>query len=477
MSFTASPQAIPAYASIAAQLEGKTFPASYVYGISASSGNQQSINGDTTYSGSAAGFTAKDEGGTFTILNAETGLVSFGGVEYQIMGPTSDGLGLVLGTTQTTTIGGTVFETTTASLLVSNTGMPPQSSVSYNTNFSYSTPNPPCFARGTLIATARGDVAVEDLQVGDEVYSSSGLRPVKWIGSTKLRCADAPWADSIAPVTISADAMGAGVPKRNITLSPGHGVGFHLVGDVVVPAGLLVNETTITRSFPEWVEYWHVELDQHALISAQGLLTESYLETDNRAEFQNVVAIAEPRTLDANASSQSIERVVDGPLLVAARLRLQQRAEALGWGPRDVVDTPYLLVDGQRVDGLDGGSAISFLVPKAAQNVTLHSASFVPASINHASDDRRSLGLKISTISVFDGLTSKTVEAHDERLAAGFHEVEWDGAATRWTSGVSTLPSSLWVEARGDFFLTINLIDRVKQTMVQADNTEAARAA
>jgi hypothetical protein len=477
MSSTASPQAIPAYATIAAQLAGKTFPANYVYGISASSGNEQSINGDTTYSGSAAGFTAKDEGGTFTILDAETGLVSFGGVEYQIMGPTSDGLGLVLGTTQTITIGDTTIETTTASLFVSNTGLPPDSSVTYNTNFAYSTPNPPCFARGTLITTARGDVAVQDLQVGDEVYSSSGLRTVKWIGSTKLRCADAPWAGSIAPVTISADAMGAGVPSKDITLSPGHGIGFHLVGDVVVPAGLLVNETTITRSFPEWIEYWHVELDQHALISAQGLLTESYLEADNRAQFQNVVAIAEPGTLDADAGSQSIERVVEGPLLEAARLRLQQRAEILGWVPRDVVDAPYLLVDGQRVEGLDGGSAISFLVPKAAQDVTLHSASFVPASINHSSNDRRSLGLKISKISVFDGLTSQTVEAHDDRLRAGFHEVEWGEVPSRWTAGVGTLPSSLWVEARGDFFVTIDLIDRVKQTVVRAEDTEAACAA
>ena len=40
------------------------------------------------------------------------------------------------------------------------------------------------FARGTLLPTVRGSVAIEDLLPGDYVESSEGAQPVTWIGST-----------------------------------------------------------------------------------------------------------------------------------------------------------------------------------------------------------------------------------------------------------------------------------------------------
>ncbi|MBP0583492.1 Hint domain-containing protein, partial [Labrys sp. LIt4] len=44
-----------------------------------------------------------------------------------------------------------------------------------------------CFLSGTLIRTATGEVAIEDIRVGDEVFVSvegrDELRPVTWIGS------------------------------------------------------------------------------------------------------------------------------------------------------------------------------------------------------------------------------------------------------------------------------------------------------
>ncbi len=50
-----------------------------------------------------------------------------------------------------------------------------------------------CYCTGTLIRTARGDVAVEDLAAGDLVVTASGAhRPIRWIGHQQLDCRNHP---------------------------------------------------------------------------------------------------------------------------------------------------------------------------------------------------------------------------------------------------------------------------------------------
>ena len=40
-----------------------------------------------------------------------------------------------------------------------------------------------CYARGTHLLTAHGDIAVEALRIGEQVMTASGaLRPIRWIG-------------------------------------------------------------------------------------------------------------------------------------------------------------------------------------------------------------------------------------------------------------------------------------------------------
>lgn len=145
-----------------------------------------------------------------------------------------------------------------------------------------------CFARGTLIATARGEVAVEELRLGDLVVTGgrgAGLRPVAWIGRTRAVVARHPDRAAIAPILVRAGALGAGVPHRDLRVSPEHAL---FLDGMLVPAGLLVNGTTILQEL--WcpsVEYWHVELPAHGLLLAEGALAESYLDDGNRAQFDN----------------------------------------------------------------------------------------------------------------------------------------------------------------------------------------------
>ncbi len=79
-------------------------------------------------------------------------------------------------------------------------------------------------------------------------------------------------------------AFGDGLPIRDLILSPGHAV---FVDGVLVPVGPLVNGATIVQEEVESVRYFHVELDAHDVILAEGLPCESYLDDANRETFAN----------------------------------------------------------------------------------------------------------------------------------------------------------------------------------------------
>ena len=143
-----------------------------------------------------------------------------------------------------------------------------------------------CFAPGTRIATATGEAAVETLRPGDLVRRADGaVAPVRWIGrqSVATRFADPlrSW-----PVRVSAGALAPNVPTRDLLLSPGHAL---LVGGVLAQAGALVNGTSIRREsrVPEHLVWWHVELDGHALLLAEGTPAESFLAGAEDLVFDN----------------------------------------------------------------------------------------------------------------------------------------------------------------------------------------------
>jgi hypothetical protein len=83
-------------------------------------------------------------------------------------------------------------------------------------------------------------------------------------------------------VRVAAGAFGENVPVRDLYLSPDHAV---FVNDVLVPVKLLVNGTSIAQTKRDHVRYFHVELQRHDMILAEGLAVESYLDTGDRANF------------------------------------------------------------------------------------------------------------------------------------------------------------------------------------------------
>ena len=143
-----------------------------------------------------------------------------------------------------------------------------------------------CFARGTRILTTSGERAVEKLTVGDRVVCASGtIAPVVWLGHRRIDCRRHPRPREVWPVRIRPGAFGANTPCRELWLSPDHAVS---INEVLVPVRHLLNDGSVAQVPVDHIEYWHVELAEHAELLAEGLPAESYLDTGNRAAFAQV---------------------------------------------------------------------------------------------------------------------------------------------------------------------------------------------
>ncbi|QHQ35730.1 Hint domain-containing protein [Algicella marina] len=134
-----------------------------------------------------------------------------------------------------------------------------------------------CFAEGTRIMTEAGERRVEDLQVGDMVPTrDAGLQPIRWIGHQAVAAKGA-----FAPVVFRRGALGN---TRDLAVSPAHRMlleGWRaevLYGEAEVLAAArdLVNGDTIYRAEGGEVTYYHVMFDDHQIISAEGIPSESF---------------------------------------------------------------------------------------------------------------------------------------------------------------------------------------------------------
>ncbi len=140
------------------------------------------------------------------------------------------------------------------------------------------------FARGTLILTPNGEVAIEDLQPGQMIATSSG-EPARliWIGSTSFVPSDA--GRRIPLIRIMPDSFGQSRPSSFLTVGPGARVlhtPHHLRADadgarLLTPVQEFVDGVNVIEVVPPTpVRLFHLCLTRHAAIQAGGIEMETF---------------------------------------------------------------------------------------------------------------------------------------------------------------------------------------------------------
>ncbi|MFC0411039.1 Hint domain-containing protein [Roseomonas elaeocarpi] len=318
---------------------------------------------------------------------------------------------------------------------------------------------PPCYAAGSHILTSRGGVAVEALREGDLVVTHDGaLRPVTWIGHRRVDPARMPRPEDACPTRIRAHAFGEGLPHRDLRLSPNHSV---FVDGALVPIRHLVNGVTILREPALPVTYYHVELPEHAILLAEGLPAESYLDTGNRFAFGSggpVVSLHPLSAQDLWEARACAPKLDSGPGLDALRRKLIARAEELGFASTSDPDTRLVLDGTEIAPAWQDRDVIVFNLPAGCwHDIQLRSRAEVSAWIHGNADDRR-LGLALEQLVLRGPHAEMVIGAHADELCIGFHGPEAnDGYRWRWTDGEARLPTGPFTLFPAGCQLTIRL--------------------
>jgi hypothetical protein len=296
------------------------------------------------------------------------------------------------------------------------------------------------YVMGTGIRTNRGDVPVERLRVGDRAVTASGhSRPIVWIGFRHIDISSHPDPLAVRPVRVSAGAFGQGLPSRDLWLSPGHSVAS---AGALIPISNLINQRSIAQIDQDSVEYWHIELDRHDVLLAEGQPAESYLDCGSRGSFADGDDFIEdpPEIRAQHWADACLPFVTEGPFVTAVKARLLAGLAEQGYA---VVGDPdaHILADGRRIEPIRlSATRLGFSLPAGVEEVWLASKVFVPMHTRADSTDSRELGLCIGNLQI-DG--DDVVLENDELCASGWRPAEHqDGRfSRRWTTGLAALPS------------------------------------
>lgn len=143
-----------------------------------------------------------------------------------------------------------------------------------------------CFTPGTRLRTERGEIPIEELDVGDRLLTrDDGAQEVIWSGHRRMSGARLFALPDQRPIRLRANALGVDRPDEDLVVSPEHRV---LIGgdmprdlwgeaEVLVRAGDLVGDrgVTVDHSLREtW--YIHLMLERHQVIWANGVPVESF---------------------------------------------------------------------------------------------------------------------------------------------------------------------------------------------------------
>jgi hypothetical protein len=263
-------------------------------------------------------------------------------------------------------------------------------------------------------------------------------RQVAWLGRRRVDCARHPKPEAVWPVLIRAGAFGADMPARDLYVSPGHSV---FSEGVLIQAEKLVNGATLIQTQCDRVEYWHIELDAHDILLAEGLPTESYLDNGNRSAFEGGGEFLDlhPDFAPKHWTDTCVPLVFDRAVLQQTKTLLLTQAQTLGH-QITAEDDLHVIADGRRVNPIHLTAARrAMVVPEGCTEIRLISSTFVPARRNPQSNDERRLGICVGRLQL-DGADIALND--DNAFTTGWHGCEgWPGRPDqRWTTCSTELP-------------------------------------
>lgn len=148
------------------------------------------------------------------------------------------------------------------------------------TGFVNGTPTPGtanvCFASGTLIATPTGFVPIDTLVAGQRICTrDAGPQPIKWIYSRNITKQEMQGNVNLCPVMLPG-ASKLRLSRHHRILVSGK-IAQRMFGqdEFWVPAKDLVGCCRITLQSAQSLTYFHILMDGHHVINANGLATES----------------------------------------------------------------------------------------------------------------------------------------------------------------------------------------------------------
>lgn len=338
-----------------------------------------------------------------------------------------------------------------------------------------------CFCVGSMIRTSRGDIAVEDIQIGDDVviYDNGAItgavRRVTWVGqSHAVVRPHLPDDEAGYPVRLLKGAIARSVPCKDMLVTSEHCMFFD---GRFVPVRMLVNGRSIfyDKSIKVY-EYYHIETEVHSVIMADGVLTESYLDTGNRSAFRQkgkVIAIGHNRHFswkDA-AAPLDVSRIFVEPLFHRLQARIDRVDHALGSCVQAVTNEDGLCLvteTGSIIHSLRRAvDRVMFMIPPGVQSVRIVSNASRPSDvIGPFVDDRRFFGVAVGEILMFESAQTQIITTHfTEPELEGWHPAE--GQDMRWTYGNALLPLvgqppcslrllALQIRGAGPYILDVN---------------------
>lgn len=307
----------------------------------------------------------------------------------------------------------------------------------------------PCFLPGTRIAVPGGEMNVEDLRLGDIIRTIHGdARRIVWIG-TGCALATPGRRNAATPIIVRKSALAENVPHRDLRVTKGHAL--YLDG-VLIPVEFLVNHRSIMwDDHTREIRLYHIELEQHDILLANGAAAESYRDDGNRWLFDNWHA-----GWDLPAKQTCAPVLTGGPIVDIAWRRILDRAGTRPGIPLTHDPDLHLRVDGRRIDPVCRQDLhYEFRLETHPAEIRLVSRAGRPQELGLARDPRP-LGVQVRQFGVVHGSGSHVIDADDRRLSDGFHAFEPNENA-RWTDGDACLPTALLEGGNAPIGLIIHL--------------------